>query len=441
MDSPTPLGGTPYTMTKSINNSRRRRSLKGRGDYSEEVKTIPKPLVRLEAKIDHLERSLVHATPKVSRAASTLGRTLGNFVNQGDLGALAGESLAKFFGHGDYKVKTNSLITGPLSGPNPPKFGQHGKRGTRIMEREYIGDIVSGALVSGQTTFTNVSYRINPTDRSSFPWLSTIANQYDQWEPHGIVYEFVSTSSSYNGTSQALGTVVMATDYDVFDATYPSKQIMENADYSCSTRPAESLVHGVECDPRERPTPILYCSTTAAANLQDLGNFQVATVGCSAANVTLGELWVSYDITFYKKQLVTPAASLSAWCATGTCAPGGPFLLSPTVSYSKNITTTVVVGSGTYVNLPASQGTGRYIVTFYMSDKRTADAMAPAAFVNCADIQSSFAGSDGQPCLRQFLLEISAPGAKFLMGMKSGSTSSDWRFNITEVSDSYKIST
>jgi hypothetical protein len=37
--------------------------------------------------------------------------------------------------------------------------------------------------------------------------------------------------------------------------------------------------------------------------MYDLGNFQLATQGVSAAGVTLGELWVSYDITFYKKQL------------------------------------------------------------------------------------------------------------------------------------------
>lgn len=438
MDSPTSLGGTPYTMTKQQQQLRRRRSIKGRGDYSEEVKSIPKPLVRLEAKIDHLERSLVHTTPKITNAASTIGRTLGNFVNQGDLGALAGESLAKFFGHGDYKVKSNSLINGPISGPNPPKFGSHGKRGTRVMEREYIGDIVSGALVNGQSTFTNQSFRINPTDRSSFPWLSTIANQYDQWEPHGIVYEFVSTSSSYNGTSQALGTVVMATDYDVFDAVYPSKQIMENADYSCSTRPAESLVHGVECDPRERPTPILYCTTNAAANLQDLGNFQVATVGCSAAGTSLGELWVSYDITFYKKQLVTPATSLAAWCASGTCSPGGPLLFNPTVWYSRSITTTVVVGTGTYVNLPASQGSGRYLVTFYMSDKRTSDVMA-LTMTNCTSVSFTAAGSDGQPFIVQYIVNISSPGARLLVGMKTGSTNSDYKFNVTEVADTYTL--
>lgn len=439
MDSPTPLGGTPYTMKQPANNLRRRRSLKGRGDYSEEVKSIPKPLVRLEAKIDHLERSLVQTTPKISSAAKTIGRTLGNFVNQGDLGALAGESLAKFFGHGDYKVKTNSLINGPLSGPNPPKFGSHGKRGTRVIEREYIGDIISGAIVNGQSTFNNKSFRINPTDRSSFPWLSTIANQYDQWEPHGIVFEYVSTSSSYNGTSQALGTVVMATDYDVFDALYPSKQIMENADYSCSTRPAESLVHGVECDPHERPTPILYCSTTAAANLQDLGNFQVATVGCSAANVTLGELWVSYDITFYKKQLVSPAISLAAWCASGNCPTGGPLLFNPVISYSNSISTTVIVGTGTDINLPTSQGSGRYLVSFFLDDKRTSDILSATLF-NATYIQQSSAGPDGGVHLWQAVIAISAPAARVRFGMKTGSAGANYKFSLTEVADTFALS-
>lgn len=438
MDSPTPLGGTPYTM-KLKQQQRRRRSLRGRGDYSEDVKSIPKPLNRLEAKIDHLERSLVHTTPKIAHAASTLGRTLGNFVNQGDLGALAGESLAKFFGHGDYKVKMNSLVNGPLSGPNPPKFGKAGRRGTRIMEREFIGDIFSGDLVSGSSVFTNIPYRINPTDRNTFPWLSTIANQYDQWEPNGIVFEFVSTSSSYNGSSQALGTVIMATDYDVFDALYPSKQVMENADYSCSSRPSESLIHGIECDPHERPTPILYCSTAASANLQDLGTFQIATTGCSTAGARLGELWISYDITFYKKQLVSPATSLAALAARGTTNPTYSFLQNPTITIGRSISILPIVGVGSDVILPASQGSGRYLLTYYMSEKLTSDAPDPT-YTNCVSLADSWAGANGAPFLYQKLISITAPGAKMRFGLKSGSTSCTYKINLLEVPDDFSLS-
>lgn len=271
--------------------------MRGSGDYTPEVSSIVKPMQRLEAKIDHIEKSLNRD------AASTIGRTLGAVVGQPDLGAMAGRTLAKLFGHGDYTVKVNSLIKG--SPPVTSSMSRDGKRGTRIVEREYIGDIFSGSLLSGSTQFTNDNYPILPTNPTTFPWLSTIANLYDQWEPNGIVFEFVSTSSEYNGVSQALGTVIMSTDYDVYDSPYPTKSQMENADYACSTKPSVSLMHGIECDMSERPTPILYTDQGSAIpkTSTTLGNFQLATVGCSAANVLLGELWVAYDITFYKKQL------------------------------------------------------------------------------------------------------------------------------------------
>jgi hypothetical protein len=176
------------------------------------------------------------------------------------------------------------------------------------VEREYLGDIHSGALVGGSSEFNLASYSINPGLPGTFPWLSTIAQQFDQWQPNGIVFEFRSTSSDYNGTSQALGVVVLATDYDSMDNDYASKIEMENSDYAMSVKAADGAVHGVECDMTERPTRILYTRTTdipanTDARMYDLGKFQIATKGMSAADVNVGELWVSYDITFYKKQL------------------------------------------------------------------------------------------------------------------------------------------
>lgn len=238
-----------------------------------------------------------------------VGRDVGALVGFGDLGERVGGAVGKLFGKGDYVLHTNSLIGAygqPPAGPAPPEFFRSGRRGTRVVEREYIGDIVSGTLSGGSTVFSNTSYSINPADPVTFPWLSQLASQFEQWEPNGIVFEYRSTSSEYNGTSQSLGVVILATDYDALDPQYSSKAEMENADYSMSVKAASSAVHGIECDPRERPTPILICGAGATGSdrrFHDLGTFQVATQGMSAAGVTLGELWVSYDITFYKKQL------------------------------------------------------------------------------------------------------------------------------------------
>jgi hypothetical protein len=355
------------TKRKPTNNNKPKTLvLRGNGDYSVGTKNLRDPMTRLEAKIDHLEKS-VNKPVTVKNAATSVGRTLGNFVNQGDLGAMAGSALSKYFGHGDYKVKSNSLMGEGKT--MVPKFD--GKRGTRIQEREFLGDIVSGlTLTAGATDFTSRTFSLNPSDLATFPWLSQVANLYDQWEPHGIVFQFVSTSSEFNGTSQALGAIVMATDYDPFDPAYATKQEMENSDYACSAKPSLGLNHGVECDPAERPTPVLYTSTENGAPLTStsLGNFQVATKGCSTVGTVLGELWISYDITFYKKQMSNAANQTSVWTGTGTSVAGGFQFGFPIPTLEVGIT----LADGVFTFAPYIQH-GLFECTFVMSAQDVGD--------------------------------------------------------------------
>lgn len=373
-------------------------------------------MARLEAKIDHLERSLVHNKPSTSRVASTIGRTLGNLVNQGDIGAFAGEGLAKLFGHGDYSVKSNSLMKGNNSGTSIPKFSKD-RRGTRVTEREFIMDISSGALVSGSSDFFNTSFGIVPTNRATFPWLSTIANQFDQWEPHGIVFEFISSSSEFNGVSQALGTVILASDYDVTDSAYASKQVMENSDYSCSTRPSNNLVHGIECDPKERPIKLMYTSEPESndARFNTLANFQVASVGCSTANVKLGELWISYDITFYKKQLVSFLTGNFLFEVQVNPVVGQPFLSTPIIIQNRlNFSLVNVAGVGTNVFLPPTMGQGRYVLLYHTNLVNVGDVVtivATSATTNTTIVRTLQAMNPTVNGILACVFDINRPGA------------------------------
>lgn len=363
----------PTKKNQTTKSSRKRSTLRGKGDYSNEINNLKDPIERLEKKLDHLEKNLVHKVATKKNAAEVIGRTLGNFANQGDLGALAGSTLAKYFGHGDYSLHKNSLMDGKhLAGA---KFSSDGKRGTRIIEREFIGDVSSGILVGNSTEFTNGAFIINPTDSRTFPWLSRLAHLYDQWEPNGIVFEFVSTSSEYNGTSQALGTIVMATDYDPYDQLYINKQVMENADYACSTKPANGLLHGIECDTKERPTALLYTDTTNGSPLTStqLGRFQLATQGCSVGGVTLGELWISYDITFYKKQLIDstiinlPFLTQEATTSTGT----GYFAGAPNDSYQISIYQ--IIGTGSRIDFNNIAAGSVYLVNYFLLNPTATD--------------------------------------------------------------------
>lgn len=402
--------------------------LKGKGDYSQAITSMPAGMNRLESKIDHLEKSLVKTTPTVKSAAATIGRTLGNFVNQGDLGALAGSSLARYFGHGDYELKSNSLVKAVTTGA---KFASVG-RGTRIAEREFIGNVVSGTLSSGSSIFTNKTYVINPSNENTFPWLSRLAPLYDQWEPHGIVFEYISTSSDFNGASQALGAVIMATDYDPYDLPYTTKQQMENSDYACSSKPSLALIHGVECAPSERPTKLLYTAVGNGAPLTStlLGNFQVATQGCAAAGVTLGELWVSYDITFYKKQLDVPLSPV--YCAFGTTTGGAGYITNPTVTSSYQITIGQTSGSSTvYFNNPSAT---KFVVEYYNLVSQAADSTAVGS-VNCT-VTSKIVKPATGAYLLTFVVTCTAPSAYFAFGTQ-GAIATAYSVGVTEVPMDY----
>lgn len=429
------INQTQMTKQKKTNNRTKPKTIKGRGDYAPETLALTDSAKRLESKIDHLERSL-NKKPTVKGAASHVGRALGSLVGQGDLGSMAAEGLAKLFGHGDYHIASNSLIPSSKDfGPGIPKFSNT-KRGTRITEREYLGDIYSGVLVGGSTTFTLKSYDVSPNDPDTFPWLSTIANLYDQWEPHGIVFEFISTSSEYNGASQALGTVIMASDYDPEDKVYSTKQEMENSDFACSTKPSTTLIHGLECEPNERPLQIMYCESDQR-QFSTLANFQIATTGCSVANVNLGELWVSYDITFYKKQLTIPPAMTPYFNAAGVAIIGaGQYSGTPTRFTSKDITldntTTPTLSRFRFASRISS---GRFMITNYLAlyGGEPNTLINPANSVNILVVnQVTSTRVNGLPCMTAAIFDVTGPSPIVAYATKL-LNAGDWRFNLVQV--------
>lgn len=378
-----------------------RASLRGRGDYTVEDREM---LKSISQRIPDLRLSKV-------------GKKVGSLVGMGETGERVGSAMEKLFGFGDYEVKTNSLMhaSSNMQANHVPYFSKSGKRGVRVTEREYIGDIFAGGtVVSGSTTFDIRTFRINPGNAATFPWLSYIAAEFDQWEPLGIVFEFVSTSSDYNGTSQALGTVVMATEYDPNDSAYANKVEMENSDFANSTKPSMTAMHGIECDPAERPTDTLYCGTPILnqEKFYDLGKFSIATQGMSSASTSLGELWVSYDIVFYKKQIpkfLLQDLALSASNVTSgqTWIPSS-YVLNP----SSSPLITINGGTGT-VSLPTNSLGTSYVLNHTAAWPAATSTTAAAMIFSVTDCSvnstNSSTGSGGGRQTYQWVYTVTGP--------------------------------
>jgi hypothetical protein len=236
----------------------------------------------------------------------TLGGMAGSYLGAPDIGKMIGQKVSTIFGNGDYQVSTMGVSNNSLAigGMDPPQFANYAG-GTVVKHREYIRDVRTGS--GTPTAFTYNALELNPGIDATFPWLSQIATQYEEYRWLGMVWEFKTTSTDYASNS-ALGSVIMSTQYNALNGPFLNKQQQENYEFAQSIKPSQSCLHCVECKPSLTPVDKLYVRDGPVPSggdkrLYDIGTFQISTVGNQAANSNIGELWVSYEIELYKPRL------------------------------------------------------------------------------------------------------------------------------------------
>jgi hypothetical protein len=312
------------------------------------------------------------------------GGYLGNSKQGTRYGRKAGSWLSKVTGMGDYHINSNTLV----KGNSVPAFARSG-RGVRIAHREFLGDIESG------TSFVSTEFDLNPGLQSSFPWLSTIAQNFQQYEFHGLLFEFKSTSAvALNSTNTALGVNIFATQYNSLDDSFVNKVEMENYEYSTSACPAESMIHPIECAPFEKTVRMQYVRSGAVpsgedARFYDLGRTTIASVGAQEASIC-GELWVTYDVEFFKPRLVAGSYSslfdkfsIGAYSNTdilGVVIPASDGNLGGSIS---------ATGSGydTY-NFPVNMQAGYYKIALQWAGSSTGSLALTHTATNCTALNA-----------------------------------------------------
>jgi len=270
------------------------------------------------------------------------GKATAEFLNSGNIGATIGRwlgtGIGSIFGSGDYTMvgaKPRYNVLG--NSGQIPKFDTTHATNV-ICHREYLGDI------PGTTNFNVLNYPLQPGNSTTFPWLCTVAQNYQQYRFHGVVFEFRSLMTDYVTNGQP-GVVVLATNYNAAQAAYSNKQQMENSEFAVSVKPTNDLMHMIECDPSITAEPIKYVRTTSLganqdARLYDWGNFQLATQSNPSASPDLGELWVTYCVEFLKPIIpITPVntTNLMYHYVTSGVATGA-YLGSTPISSSGSLT-------------------------------------------------------------------------------------------------------
>nr|QKV51300.1 putative capsid protein [Crucivirus sp.] len=291
------------------------------------VKTVRRPATRRVPRarpsmISERKEQYSYSRPgPVGKTGGMIGTALGGYLGGpagaalgSALGGSAGHYIGKLFGSGDYMVTSpKPLVQNTIVNPGQvPLFDSAGSKDTiRIRHRECLGDVFTSATIGA---FSINNYPINPGMYQTFPWLSqVVGGNFQQYRINGMVFHFRSMSAdALNSTNTALGSVVLATEYDSLDTPFASKIEMENTDYGVSSKPSCDVMHGIECARSQTTITELYVRNEAAPSggdlrLYDLGRFSIATTGFQAASVNIGELWVTYDISLLKPIMAVPA--------------------------------------------------------------------------------------------------------------------------------------
>lgn len=253
----------------------------------------------------------------------------------------------------------------------------------RIVHKEYIGEVLGSSA-----GFLNVKYPINPGLAATFPWLSRLAFDFEEYSFNKLhfLYEPEKPTS-------AAGYVMMAIDYDAADAVPSTKQQLA-ASLGAVRTPVWSNVSEIAAKKQLQKQSELYLrSGNLASNLDiktyDLGFLNVAVGNC-ADGTFLGELWVEYDVTFAVPQLdivgqiesasrfITSGGTVSETAIFGTAATYAGGL--PVTATGSTLTFSVV---GSY--LVSMQVTGTTLIDGSPVFTGTATAAVQNAFfVNAA---------------------------------------------------------
>lgn len=370
-------------------------------------------------------------------------------------GKVVGEgvgSILRAFGLGDYDLQENSLVPKLAMdmGQEVPQVSNNKlDEGCRIQRTEYIGDLLTGSGGT-PTGFSIESFSLNPGNPELFPWLASVAENFEEYEFDGIIFT-LKTMASDVSTALSLGTMFCACQYDIFDPPFLNKQELLEYQYASSKKVSKSVLLPIECAKKNDVLTHLYVAPRntlpvgADPRFYSMGNVVFGTQGCPAAGTPVAEVWVSYDVCLYKPKLTDGGdlalSNITAhWNSVGVGSGNFPGLTS-TFPLGTSLNAQPVAGStqmaGLIMNsgalgnvgLPSEMSQGTFLVVIDWSTTGAAVAIvAPGiAPTNCtlkswwlsgsSSISASPPnGTTAKSLTLAFILQVNAENAMFTVG-------------------------
>ncbi len=241
---------------------------------------------------------------KVGKYGDQLGKDFGSMFG--------GKGLYR--GRGDYAANNLVMDGGATASSVVPQFNPSDLHEITYSNREYVRDVFAPA---GTVPFSIQSWNLNPGLAASFPWLSQLAINFEEYELLQLCYTYKSTVADFASASGQVGQVVMATQYNPSSDPFADKEEMMLYEGGMSCKTTESLIHGVECDPAKLSGAAQkYVRAGSLPPSEDIKNYDLGRTSLAILNAPstysgqqIGELWVSYTVRLRKPKL----ASLNAY--------------------------------------------------------------------------------------------------------------------------------
>jgi hypothetical protein len=207
-----------------------------------------------------------------------------------------------------------------------------------FFEDEYLFDI------EGSDGFQCQRLPINPGQVDTFPWLSTIAKQFEKWTFSYLEFYYKPTVSGF-ATAGTTGKVMLSCDFDASDPTPTTKQQVEDSfphddcmPYEqCGLRLPQNELTGLD---RKfvRPGAV---PPNSDIKMYDGGAFFISTQGNSGIGAKIGELRVRYHVwlsvpVLESLQTAPPITQTSSFTGSASDIPEGT---------NKNLTSMVTHGN------------------------------------------------------------------------------------------------
>ena len=246
----------------------------------------------------------------------------------GSWGSAAGHA-AKALGIGAYETKSNALVNGGGDSVVPTFTPSSDDDSVVVSSSEFVTDIYAPATAGA---FQIQQFALNPGVALTFPWLSQIAANYEEYEFAQLLFTYKTNVTDFVSTNGQVGTVIMATQYNSDQPAFKTKTEMMHYAGAADSKTTENLLSGVECDPtKSSGAPGKYIRAGPVPQGEDNKTYDLGTLNLALANTpalfnnqAMGELHVSYTVRLRKQRFYsTQGKAIMRDAFVGKCPVAG----------------------------------------------------------------------------------------------------------------------